>query len=169
MNNLILIGFMGCGKTTVGQQLAGRLKFDFLDTDKYIEEKLGRSVGRIFEEEGEDFFRSLETQTIRELTGELNHTVVSVGGGLPVRPGNAELLKKLGTVIYLEVPKEVLAVRLENDTTRPLLSGKDSLQKMELLYHKRLPFYEAASDIKITAGNKSLQDVVNNILERACH
>ncbi|SHO45058.1 shikimate kinase [Anaerocolumna xylanovorans] len=166
MDNLILIGFMGCGKTTVGQQLAKRLSYSFLDTDKYIEQKLGQTVGRIFEEEGEEFFRRLETETIKELTGKLNHTVISVGGGLPVRPGNAEALKKLGTVIYLEVSREVLAARLKNDTTRPLLSGKDGSLKMELLYDKRLPFYEAAADIKIVTGSKHPQDVVNNILEK---
>lgn len=167
MGNLILIGFMGCGKTTVGQQLAKRLSYSFLDTDKYIEEKLGRTVGRIFEEEGEEFFRRLETETIKELTGNLDRTVISVGGGLPVRPGNAEALKKLGTVIYLEASKEVLAERLKNDTTRPLLSGKDGLIKMELLYDQRLPFYEAAADFKIVTGNKNLQEVINSILERA--
>lgn len=166
MDNLILIGFMGCGKTTVGQQLAKRLSYSFLDTDKYIEQKLGRTVSRIFKEEGEEYFRRQETEALKELTGKLNQTVVSVGGGLPIRTGNAELLKKIGTVIYLEASKEVLAARLKNDTTRPLLSGKDGLQKLELLYDKRLPFYEAASDFKIATENKNLQDVIDSILER---
>ncbi len=166
MDNIILIGFMGCGKTTVGQQLARKLNFSFLDTDRYIEQKSGRTVSRIFEEEGEEFFRELETAAIKELTGKLSQTIVSVGGGLPIRPGNAELLKNLGTVIYLEASKETLASRLKNDKVRPLLAGDDGLAKMELLYDKRLPFYEVACDIKILTESKCLQDVINNILER---
>lgn len=165
MDNVILIGFMGCGKTTAGQQLAKKLDYDFLDTDKLIEQKTGRTVGRIFEEEGEEFFRKQETETIRELIGHLNRTVVSVGGGLPVTPGNGELLKALGTVVYLEVSKEVLVSRLKNDTVRPLLAGKDGLKNMGALYDKRLPFYEAAAHVKIAAGDKLLHEVVNSILD----
>jgi len=112
---------MGCGKTTAGQQLAKRLGYDFLDTDKYIEQKQGQPVSRIFETQGEEVFRRMETETVRDFVGILQRTVLSVGGGLPITPGNADLLKELGTVIYLEASKEVLAARLKSDTTRPLL------------------------------------------------
>jgi shikimate kinase len=166
MNNIILIGFMGCGKTTVGQQLARKLNFSFLDTDRYIEQKNGRTVSSIFEDEGEEYFRDLETQTIKELIGKLSQTIVSVGGGLPIKAGNSEILKSLGTVIYLEATKDTLAMRLKNDKVRPLLAGNDGLRKMELLYDKRLPFYEAACDIKIITEGKNLTEVVNCICER---
>lgn len=165
MNNIILIGFMGCGKTTVGQQLAKRLGYDFLDTDKYIEQKQGQPVSRIFETQGEEVFRRMETETVRDFVGILQRTVLSVGGGLPITPGNADLLKELGTVIYLEASKEVLAARLKSDTTRPLLVDKDGSNRMEALYDYRLPRYEEAAHIKIVTEGKNLQEVVNSILE----
>lgn len=167
MDNIILIGFMGCGKTTVGQQLAKRLKYDFLDTDKQIEHINGQPVSKIFETAGEAFFRKLETETVKELIGRLHHTVVSVGGGLPVTSGNAKLLKELGTVVYLETPREVLEARLLNDTTRPLLAGKDGLKNMSLLYDKRLPFYKAAADIRLETEGKSISEVVDCLQEIA--
>lgn len=165
MNNIILIGFMGCGKTTVGQQLAKRLGYDFLDTDKLIEQKQGQAVSKIFEVKGEEAFRQLETETVRDFIGSLQRTVISVGGGLPITPGNTELLKELGTVVYLETSKEVLADRLRSDTTRPLLAGKDGSNRLEALYDYRLPFYREAAHIKITTDDRNLQEVITSILE----
>ena len=91
-DNIVLIGFMGCGKTTVGEKLAADLSFDFIDTDQYIEEKEAMIINDIFAAKGEEYFRGLETSSLEELIACTEKTIVSSGGGLPLRKENAELL-----------------------------------------------------------------------------
>ena len=97
--NIILIGFMGSGKTTFGKWIANKYGMKFCDTDEYIENTEQRTINDIFAKDGEEFFRNLETATIEKLCGELENAVISVGGGLPVRKINRELLKKLLTLL----------------------------------------------------------------------
>lgn len=165
MDNIILIGFMGSGKTSVGKKLADALSFHFYDTDELIEKESGKTVKEIFAGKGEAYFRELETKLIKDLTGKINSTVVSVGGGLPIQPGNAELLKKLGIVIYLSTSKETIKDRLAGDTTRPLLMGTEGEYRLEELYLYREPFYKSASHIIITTDNKDIDDIINDIME----
>ena len=103
LDNIILIGFMGCGKTTFGTWIAKNKKMDFCDTDALIVEKEKKSINDIFSENGEPYFRELETEIVKDLIKSRHNTVVSVGGGLPLKPENRELLKKLGTVVYLQI------------------------------------------------------------------
>ena len=98
-DNIVLIGFMGCGKTTVGKKLAADLSFVFLDTDQYIEEKEAMTINDIFATKGEEYFRGLETSSLEELVQRTEKSIVSSGGGLPLRKENAELLQKLGFVV----------------------------------------------------------------------
>lgn len=165
MDNVILIGFMGSGKTTVGKELAKALSFEFYDSDELIVSKTGQSVKEIFAVHGESYFRSLETALIKELTGKISNTVLSVGGGLPIQPGNAELLQRLGTVIYLSTGKESIKLRLTGDNTRPLLMGTEGENRFEELYTYREPIYRSASNMIITTDNKGIAEIVSNILE----
>lgn len=166
MENIILIGFMGSGKTSVGEQLAKRLGYTFKDTDVMIEEKCKKTIHTIFATEGEGYFRKLETQVITELFGALEHSVLSVGGGLPITKGNAELLKRLGQVVYLKTSKETIRKRLEGDTTRPLLAGQDVDKKVKELLEYREPIYEATAQHVVETDDKSIDDIIAEIMLR---
>ena len=163
-DNIVMIGFMGCGKTTVGEQLADVLEYQFLDTDLYIEEKEQRSISRIFEEKGESYFRDLETKSLEELVEQTTHTIISSGGGLPLQEKNAKLLKKLGFVVYLRVKKETVLKRLEGDTTRPLLACDNPAQKVEKLLNFRDPVYEAGAHLVIDVDDKIVSEIVEEIV-----
>ena len=144
-NNWILCGFMGCGKTTVGQRLAALSGRPFVDMDAYIEQEAGRSVTEIFREEGEEGFRSRERAACRELA-QSGGLVLATGGGALTFAANVEVLSRTGTIILLEVSPETLLKRLSADTTRPLLAGDDRETKLRTLYAARLPLYRQAAD-----------------------
>lgn len=163
-HNIILIGFMGCGKTTVGRTLAEKLGYTLLDVDAYIEEKAGYSIKRIFADKGEEYFRQLETDTLKVLNGSLTHTVISTGGGLPMRSENVDELRKLGSIIYLDVSEEEVIRRLAGDQTRPLLQGENAAQKVHDLMSVRQPVYEAAADQIIGVTGESVEDIVDEII-----
>lgn len=163
-DNIVLIGFMGCGKTTVGKQLADALEYQFLDTDLYIEEKEQITISRIFEDKGEAYFRTLETKSLEELVEQTTHTIVSSGGGLPLREENAKLLQKLGFVVYLRVKKETILKRLEGDTTRPLLVCDNPAQKIEELLNFRDPIYEVGAHLVVDVDGKTVLEIVEEIV-----
>lgn len=162
-NNIILIGFMGCGKTSAGQRLAEKMSFDFCDTDELIEQKEKMTISNIFAQKGEDYFRKLETNTIREMIESAKDMVISTGGGLPLRKENADLLKELGLVVYLKTEKETILQRLKDDTTRPLLAGGNAEEKVETLLAQREPLYKEASAVTVTTDDKSFFQIVNEI------
>jgi len=164
-NNIILIGFMGCGKTSVGIKLSYRLKHTFLDTDKQIERKHGKSISEIFAVDGENAFRQMETDFLKELLRKTGSSIqiFSTGGGTPIKEENRELLKQLGTVIYLKVSPDVVYERLKEDTTRPLLQTQNPKARIEELLFAREDAYEAAADIIIEVDSKSLEDIVEEI------
>ena len=110
--NVVLIGFMGSGKTTAGQALAKEMGFDFIDTDRYIEEKVGMSIAEIYRTKGEEYFRDLETMALKGLLKSATHTVIATGDGMPIRPKNQNMLRKLGTVVYLNGSEEQMKERL---------------------------------------------------------
>ncbi|MDE5862981.1 MAG: shikimate dehydrogenase, partial [Lachnospiraceae bacterium] len=141
-DNVVLIGFMGSGKTTFGKELAKRCSMDFLDTDAYIEEQAGKTIADIFKEDGEEAFRSLETQVLKQLRDSRTNTVFSTGGGMPLRRENARLLKELGRVLYLTAAPQVIYDRVKGDTERPLLQGDNPYEKICSLMKERRPIYE---------------------------
>ena len=112
MNNIVLIGFMGSGKTTFGRWVSRRHDRKFYDTDEYIEKKQNTTISEIFATKGEEAFRDMETETVKELSDTLDNCVISVGGGLVLREVNRELLRKLGTVVYLKASEEELCKSL---------------------------------------------------------
>lgn len=131
--NIILSGFMGCGKSTIGRQLAAALDMKFVDMDRWIEKNEGRTVREIFDEKGEAYFRELETQTVREFSKSRDY-VIATGGGTLMRSENVEAFHRGGGVIYyLDVPLAALQERLKNDRRRPLLQTPDRRTVIERL------------------------------------
>ncbi len=161
--NIVLIGFMGCGKSTVGKKLAGALGYGFSDTDAMIEEAYGTTISAMFAEKGEEYFRNAETELLRKLSEEANGMVLATGGGMPMREENAELLRDIGTVIFLEASIETILGRLQNDTGRPLADGEDREARLRPLYEKRLPVYREAADYILDTEEKSFYGIIEEI------
>ena len=165
MKNIILIGFMGSGKTSVGIRLSYRLRRTLTDTDKKIERLYRMSISEIFGRFGEEEFRNMETQCLEKLLEEPKGRIISVGGGLPMRDCNRELLKRLGWVVYLRVKPLTVCERLEADTSRPLLQGEDREEKVRSLLEQRAPVYESAADIIIDVDGKIVDEIADEILQ----
>lgn len=164
MNNIILIGFMGCGKTSVGKRLSEICNMRFMDTDEYIVTKEQCSISEIFEKKGEKYFRNLETESLMELLEKnLSNTVISVGGGLPVKEENRELLKRLGMVVYLRANAETIYKRLRHDTTRPLLQTENPRGRIADLLNDREQLYEAAANFMVDVDDKNFDVIIQNI------
>ncbi|MBO4374523.1 MAG: shikimate kinase [Lachnospiraceae bacterium] len=166
MKNLILEGFMGCGKSRVARQLALDLALKVIDTDDLIEEEQGRKISNIFEKDGEEAFRDMETQALRNLLSDRERQVISLGGGMPVREENRRLLKELGTVIYLKADVDVLIMRLEKGVEkRPMLAGHDLRDRVRELLSAREMFYDAAADLVIDIGQDDPQTISERIIK----
>ena len=161
--NIILIGYMGSGKSTVGRKAARAVEYNFLDTDALIEKEEGMTISKLFEEKGEPYFREKETETIRKLIAEPKGNIIATGGGLPMKEGNAELLKELGTVIYLKAETDTLMKRLSGDTARPLLKNGDLREKIETMLTIRGPVYEACADLVLQTDNMSFYEIICQI------
>lgn len=164
-NNIVLIGFMGSGKTTVGIRLSYRMRRAIEDTDKLIERKEGRTISEIFATEGEAYFRQAETAILQDLCGKMRNHIISVGGGTPVREENRTLLKKLGTVVYFRVKPETVYKRLKEDTSRPLLQCENPLQKIEELLAVRKDAYEGCADIIIDVDDLTMDEIIDKIMQ----
>ena len=162
--NIILCGFMGCGKSTVGALLAGMTGRKFVDMDSYIEEQAGKTVSPIFSEDGEERFRALEREACRALA-EQSGLVVASGGGTLVRRENAETLRKTGVIVLPDAPLGALKKRLAHATTRPLLQKPNRDAVIEELLTQRLPLYRAAADLAVPAG-RAPKTVAREVLRR---
>ena len=164
-DNFVLIGFMGCGKTSVGVRLSYLLKCTFADTDKMIEDREGKSISEIFATEGEAAFRDKETLLLSELTKGFQGSILSVGGGTPLREENRKLLRQLGTVIYLRIRPETVYKRLQGDTTRPLLQCDDPLERITKLLEQRKDVYEDAADMIVDVDGLDMEEVISAIMQ----
>lgn len=143
---------MGCGKNTVGYRLAERLKYEFIDMDKYIEDREGKNIRQIFADDGESYFRSLETLVCSELM-EKDNIVLACGGGTVLKQENVDALHAGGGKIYfLNVPVAALKERLKNDRVRPLLQVPDRNAVIDRLYSERETKYLSAADVVVDAG-----------------
>ncbi|WP_027448587.1 shikimate kinase [Pontibacillus marinus] len=160
MNNIVLIGFMGSGKSSVGKLLAEQTHRTYIDLDQKIEEDTGDTIPNIFKNEGEEGFRKRETEVLRALSSR-EGTVISTGGGIVERKENHDVLKEHGPVIYLHASFEEISARLEDDESRPLWS-KPEVERKNLL-EKRLPVYKECADELVNTDHKSINDVVNEI------
>ncbi|MBC8554251.1 MAG: shikimate kinase [Candidatus Brocadiales bacterium] len=165
--NIVLIGFRGTGKSTVGRLLAKRLERDFIDSDKYIERSTGKTIKRIFEDDGEEGFRKIEVDTIAELS-KVDNKVISAGGGAVLREDNVRNLKDNGFLILLEATPEIIYTRIGQDekTTqqRPSLTDKKPLDEIRHLIEQREHAYKSAADFTINTSYVSCEDIVNEII-----
>ena len=161
-NNIVLCGFMGCGKSTVGKLIANRLGFTFCDSDSFIEQRENCSISEMFSRHGEDYFRTVENEVIKELSAQKG-LVIATGGGAVMNPHNAEILRKTGLVIFLDVTPETVLKRLEGDTTRPLLMRDDKETAVRELLNHRKAVYRAAAHFTVDA-DRELQMTVREII-----
>src|SRR5512135_2902183 len=165
--NIILTGFMGVGKTSVGTRLAKDLGFTFVDTDDLIEADQRMTITDIFAKFGEPRFREIESRIVQQvMTGE--NQVISTGGGAVIRDGNRTAFKKAGLVVCLSARPEVIYERIKHEIHRPLLQTPDPLSKIKELLESRAAFY-AQADMIIDTSEKTVDDVICGIKERIKH
>lgn len=160
---IILTGFMGTGKTAAGQALSRTLHYSFVDSDREIESRQGRSVQQIFETEGEPYFRQIEKETIARLA-QNPRTVLSVGGGAILNEETFALLDSTGTMVHLTATVEEIANRLGHGNERPLLAGGDRVKKIRKLMNEREPIYSKVK-IQVDTTGRAIDEVVKKILE----
>lgn len=160
---IVLTGFMGTGKTAAGQALARTIGYGFVDSDREIESRQGRSVQQIFESEGEPYFRQLEKETIARLA-QLPKTVLSVGGGAILNQETFGLLDLAGVMIHLTATVDEIAGRLGHGNERPLLAGGDRKKKIRKLMEERKPIYSKVQ-IQIDTTAKAIDEVVQKIMD----
>lgn len=160
--NIFLVGFMGAGKTTVGRILARMLGYKYVDADEVVEERTGKAITEIFSEQGEDFFRDLETRAIRFIT-ERSGQVVATGGGAVMREENRNLMEAGGVTVYLKTPAHVIWDRVKESESRPLLQVEDPYGTIERLLKERTPAYESAC-ITVETESLSPEEVAAQII-----
>jgi len=161
--NIALVGLPGGGKSTVGRQLAKRLKRTFVDSDTVIEQRIGCSIRSFFEREGEAAFRDIESAVIADHCGA-NGTVLATGGGAVLRDINRKNLHAGCQVIYLRSTPDELFRRLRHDTQRPLLQVKDPLGRLRDMYGERDPLYREVAHFVVDTGRPSVPSLVNMLL-----
>ncbi len=161
--NVVLCGFMGCGKSTIGRLLARETGWSFVDMDQYIENRAGMTVSEIFRRLGEPHFRKLEREAAAFLA-QGDRRIIAAGGGALADSENAALLRQTGKIVYLQVPLAVIERRLRNDHARPLFSGKSHEERLAL-YTERDGLYRAAADLAVS-GDGQREEVVHRLQAR---
>lgn len=164
-NNIFLIGFMGTGKTTVSRCLADLLGYEEVDTDARIEREQNRSITEIFEIQGEQAFRGMETDLLREL-GKEKHKIISCGGGMALREENTALMREHGAVVLLTAEPETVLMRVSGGRERPILNGNMNVPYIRALMEKRLPYYQAAGELVIATDSRSPEEIAEEIKEK---
>ncbi|QRN86549.1 shikimate kinase [Clostridia bacterium] len=159
-SNIVLIGFMGTGKSVIGRKIAKELNMDFLDTDHEIEELVGMKIRDIFRCYGEKRFRSEETLVIKRVS-LCENTVISCGGGVVLSAENVAALRRCGLMVELYADAQVIFERVKNNRNRPLLKGA-SVEDIEARYESRRKFYEVA-DIRIDTGLQNIEETVKTL------
>jgi len=164
--NVALIGFMGVGKTVVGKALAEKLSKEFIELDALIEQKAGKSISEIFQQDGEVAFRELEIEVTKEVSGNKN-LVIACGGGLVLNKINVDRLRKESVIVYLTASPRVILKRISgNGEERPLLKVDNPSSTIQELLRFRKPFYERAADIKIDTSKLDTDAVAEQIIEK---
>lgn len=160
--NLVLVGFMGSGKSSVGRLLSSLTGFALVDTDTLVAQKAGRSIPEIFRMEGEDAFRAIETEVLRGLVGRIG-LIVATGGGVIISEENRSLLRQIGAVVWLDASTDQLHQRVKH-SRRPLLQTEDPRRTIEELYRAREPLYREAATVRIDSGKLSHRQTADAIL-----
>ena len=165
IDNIVLLGFMGTGKSTAGRELAELLEWTFIEMDQIIEEMAGCTIPEIFLREGETYFRDFETLVCRNLT-QLHHAVVAAGGGVVTRPENVEILQSFAHIVLLTATPETIFERIIEDgkEKRPLLAKPDPIGEIQTLFSCTGSLYYAATEHWVDTTGKSPVDVAFEIL-----
>lgn len=164
MPNIVLVGFMGVGKSTIAARLAKMLKMKVVEMDKLIEKRQEMSISDIFERNGEDYFRDLETELLRELAGETG-IIVSTGGGVVLRRENRDLMRQTGIVVLLHANVHTIYRRVTMNDRRPLASRQSKAQ-IGALMKKRELFYELSADLKVSINRKTVPMICQEIIRK---
>ncbi len=162
--NIILIGFMGVGKSAIGHALARELKMDYLDTDELIEKTEKISINDIFAKKGEPYFRDLEAEVIKTLENYDNF-VISTGGGMVLREENVKMLKEIGPLVLLWADPEVVYQRVKRETHRPLLNVQDPRAEIKKILDYRTPIYNRVADLKVDTSKLDVEECVKEIVK----
>ncbi len=170
---IILIGLMGCGKTTVGKELSKLTGMPLLDMDSVIEEQIGKPIADIFRDEGEAHFRALETALLRYLESDEGsavccNSIISTGGGVVLRPENREILRRLGFTVWLSVDVDILISRTMRNNNRPLLRRPDREEVLNQLLTQRSPMYAETAHLKLDSSELDIPSVVREVYKAAC-
>jgi shikimate kinase len=160
VRNLVLVGFMGSGKSSVGREIARRWGFRFIDTDTTIRHKYRKSIPDIFATFGEPFFRDQENKTLQELQAS-QEAVIATGGGIILQPRNHPLLRTLGVVVWLTASEETIWERVSRNRNRPLLQTSDPRTTIRNLMSTRYPLYDAVADITVETTGLTHQEVAD--------
>jgi shikimate kinase len=164
--NIVLIGFMGCGKSTVGRELHHRLGYPLMDMDQIIEQRTKKTISTIFTDDGEPAFRNMETALLKELSDPAApRRIISTGGGIVGRAENRTLLKNLGYVVWLNAPAQVILERTRKNHSRPLLDTDDPAAKIKALMEERQPLYQETAHLKLDTAGLCSVDLATGILE----
>ncbi|MBU1027363.1 MAG: shikimate kinase [Candidatus Margulisbacteria bacterium] len=161
--NIILIGFMGSGKSAVGHLLANQLKMDYLDADELIEKTEKMPINDIFAKKGEPYFRELESQVIKTLQ-DYDNFVISTGGGMVLRQENVKLLKEVGPLVLLWAEPNVIYQRIKNEKHRPLLKVKVPRAEIYKILEQRESIYRQAADFEVDTCKLSVEEVSSKII-----
>ncbi|MDP3850926.1 MAG: shikimate kinase [Luteolibacter sp.] len=166
--NIVLIGFMGCGKSTVGRELHHRLGYPLVDMDLVIESRAGKPISAIFADEGETAFRDMETRLLMELAeSTAPRQIISTGGGVVGRSENRTLLRDLGYVVWLDAPVSVILERTGKSRARPLLQDDDPAARARKLMAEREPLYQETAHLKLDTAGLDSAELATGILECA--
>lgn len=166
--NIVLIGFMGCGKSTVGRELQKLLSYPLVDMDAMIEERAGKPITRIFAEDGEAAFRDMESELLSELEQAVGTgRIIASGGGVVARLENRACLQRLGFVVWLSAPVPVILRRTRNNGERPLLLTEDPHGRVKSLLAEREPWYRQCANLKVDTVGLNSREIACGILESA--
>ncbi len=165
--NIVLIGFMGSGKSTVGRALAKRLRFQFVDTDQIIEDRAQMWIRQMFERHGEAYFRERETAALESLLIGTHRHIIATGGGIVTQPRNVPLLQKLGWVVLLKADADEIFRRVSGGRKRPLLEVEDPRARVEDLLAQRGELYAAAAHFTVDSTGLRREQVVEKIADEA--
>ncbi len=165
-HNVILIGFMGSGKSTVGREVASGLSFEFVDTDELIESRSGQTISQIFADKGESAFRDLESEVLASLAAR-SGLVISTGGGIILDPANRALLEKLGCIVWLDAPEDIIVERVTRNRKRPLVQTDDPRETVTRLLGQRRPLYSETAHLVVVTKGLEIHEIAHGIVESA--
>ena len=163
--NIVLIGFMGTGKSSISKVLSEMLEMTWIDTDTLIEKKMDMTIERIFDNHGEARFREIETEVIKDVEKN-DYRIISCGGGVPLKEENIKHLKSNGQIVLLEASVDTIYKRLKHDNTRPLLKSKISFESIGQMLEQRKKAYSSACDITVSTNDKDTKEVAMEIIEK---